>query len=160
MFVVKWGDRLSFRFRIVTGFLIFLACIVALPFISVEWVTLTIVCILGFSDAIVQGSIYGLSGQFHPRCRCRAGALLNPRTHTYTTLLRAVIGAVMAGNGIAGLSVSLLRVMTKLVIPGETHHDNEMSAVLYFSLSAFVIILSIVVYVWVLEVRAHAHCRC
>ena len=68
VFVVKWGDRLSFRSRIVTGFIIFLGCIIALPFITNMTLTLAIVCILGTSDAIVQGSIYGLSGQFHPRC--------------------------------------------------------------------------------------------
>jgi len=68
VFVVNWGDRLTFRQRIVTGFIIFLAGIMALPFISTMWISLLIVCILGFSDAIVQGSIYGLSGQFHPRC--------------------------------------------------------------------------------------------
>ena len=59
----------------------------------------------------------------------------------------------MAGNGIAGLAVSLLRVMTKLIIPGESHHANEMSAILYFSLSAAVIVACILAYVFVLEVR-------
>lgn len=73
IFVVMWGERLTFRvcmlpspgnhsagvaqqtlcptrlqFRIIFGFLIFLACIVAMPFITVKWLSLTVVCILGF----------------------------------------------------------------------------------------------------------------
>lgn len=83
------------------------------------------------SDAIVQGSIYGLSGQFHPR----------------------YVGAVMSGNGVAGITVSLLRVVTKAAVSGP--NSANLSAILYFSLSAAVILGCILCYAFVLEVRAH-----
>jgi len=41
--------------------------------------------------------------------------------------------------------------MTKFVIPGTSRTDNEDSAILYFGLSAAVILLAIVVYIFVLE---------
>lgn len=129
LFAVKYGARFSFRNRIVLGFSIFLACIGALPFITSRTAAVALVGVIGFADAVVQGSIYGLAGQFHPR----------------------YVGAVMSGNGVAGVTVCLLRILTKAVVPASYKNAGELSAGLYFGLSAIVILACILVYAFVLE---------
>lgn len=58
----------------------------------------------------------------------------------------------MSGNGVAGITVSLLRVVTKAAVSGP--NSANLSAILYFSLSAAVILGCILCYAFVLEVRA------
>eukprot|EP00742_Colponemidia_sp_Colp-10_P001687 GILJ01001808.1.p1 GENE.GILJ01001808.1~~GILJ01001808.1.p1 ORF type:complete len:449 (-),score=62.99 GILJ01001808.1:160-1506(-) len=129
IFVVLFGPRFSFFSRIVSGFTIFLVALFTIPFIDSAIGCMVLVCILGFSDAIVQGSIYGLAGQFNSR----------------------YIGAVMAGNGVAGLVVSCLRLLTKGIFISNETDGPRYSAYLYFAIAAFVNFLCIVVYWFVLD---------
>jgi hypothetical protein len=55
-------------------------------------------------------------------------------------------GAVMMGNGIAGVVVMALRVVTIFALP-----DDFASALAFFALSAFVLLLCIVLFVWLMR---------
>jgi len=98
-----------------------------LPFMQ-SYPLLATLCVgaLGFGDAIVQGSIFGLVGMFHPR---------------YT-------GAVMTGNAVAGVAISILRVATKSL---SAWISNANSAKLYFLVSDIVLVICIFVYYFVLR---------
>jgi len=89
---------------------------------------ITLVGLLGFGDAVVQGSIYGLAGQFHSR----------------------FVGAVMVGNGVAGTAISILRIITKVSVP-ETLSGNRLSTIIYFGISSFCLVICILMYGFVIS---------
>ena len=55
--------------------------------------------------------------------------------------------AVMIGNGVAGVMVALLRIVTKLAF-ADTEEGRRTSAIIYFALAAFVMLLCAVLFVW------------
>jgi len=60
------------------------------------------------------------------------------------------VSGFMAGQGVAGLAVSLLRIFSKLVFPN-TPAGIKDSGYLYFSLSVLVIIVAVLAYLFVLQ---------
>jgi equilibrative nucleoside transporter 1/2/3 len=119
--VVLYGPRLPFKWRIVPGFLAFIVILIVMVLVRNFWLAVGLAGAIGFCDAIVQGSIYGLSGQFHPR----------------------FVGAVMSGNGVAGTIITLLRVFTKIIIP----ENAVLSGMIYFVTACLALVACIVVYI-------------
>jgi len=87
-----------------------------------------LVGVLGSTDAIVQGSLFGLVGMFSPH----------------------YVSALMTGQGVAGIAVSILRIISKVSFPNDDD-GTRASTYIYFGLSAFVILLSILAYIFALE---------
>lgn len=134
--MVKWGRSYSFATRIVGSFICFLVTMIAVPVADLAmgenkeksnevlfYGTCGLLLITGIADAIVQGSMYGLAGLFPPLYR----------------------QSIQNGNGVAGLVVSLLRVLTKASVPDDTR-GLRFSSLLYFVLSAVTMLACIVGY--------------
>jgi len=92
------------------------------------WLTLTGVLITGCATAVLFGSVLGMSALFPP---------------SYT-------GAVMSGNGIAGLVSIFLRIITKVSLPNSTR-GLKFSSMLFFGLAAFTILICVVSFVVLLK---------
>ncbi|XP_071689100.1 equilibrative nucleotide transporter 8-like [Rutidosis leptorrhynchoides] len=89
---------------------------------NIEFVVLvTMVMICGLADGLVGGSLIGSTGELPER----------------------YMQAVFAGNAIAGLMTSALRIITKASLP---HNQKGLrsSAHIYFSFSAFLVLLCII----------------
>ena len=133
VFIVFFGDRVPIAIRIVPGLLTFLVVLVALLFTTDVIVANVLVALLGLSDAIVQGSIYGLAGQFHPR----------------------FINAVMSGNGIAGIIISVIQLTIMIAVPaaedGNVLARGELTTRLFFSACGVVIVLAGLCFVFLLQ---------
>jgi equilibrative nucleoside transporter 1/2/3 len=82
VFVVLWGPRIPAAFRIIPGFMLFIVVVIVVIIVHNATLSIFLMGLLGFSDSVVQGSVYGLAGQFPPK----------------------YVGAVMAGNGVSGVS--------------------------------------------------------
>ena len=79
----------------------------------------------GIAGAVLFGSVIGLAAIF-------------PQRFT---------GAVMMGNGIAGVVVMVMRIVTKFAIPD----DEFASALAFFVLAALVLLVCIALFVWLLR---------
>jgi len=79
--------------------------------------------VTGVGDAIVQGSMYGMASLFPP---------------VYSQ-------ALQNGNGVAGVVACILRIVTKLSLP-ETTSGLRISTLIYFIISAFIMLLCIISY--------------
>eukprot|EP00898_Chlorokybus_atmophyticus_P006944 jgi/Chlat1/7250/Chrsp58S06893 len=122
--VFKYGNRFPPANRLLLGFSLFLVLLLVVPLTDAlsrggpgsstgRTLVITAVSLTGTADAIAQGSIYGLAGNMPMR---------------YTQ-------AVMGGTSGAGLVVSLLRVLTKVLAP-DTPEGLRAGAMLYFGMSA------------------------
>jgi solute carrier family 29 (equilibrative nucleoside transporter), member 1/2/3 len=87
-----------------------------------------VVAILGACDSIVQGSLFGLVGLFSPR----------------------YVSGFMTGQGFAGLTVSLLRIISKVSFANDAQGIRT-SSYIFFGLSVIVIIASVAAYQFVLR---------
>ena len=119
--VVLYGERISSWMRILPGLWIFIIVLVVLLFIDSLIVANVLFGLLGLSDAIVQGSTYGLAGQFHPR----------------------FVNAVMAGNGLAGIIISAIQIIILMLIPSETEKARmTLMTQVFFGACIFIILAS------------------
>lgn len=129
--MVKWGDRVSFTIRIACCFILMAVVLALIPVttkvLSSEvsrYVTLGCVFVSGLATAVLQSSIFGFASQFPP--------IYNQ--------------AIMAGQGVAGVGACVMRILTKLVLT-----DVTASAMVYFFMSSFILVLCTVAYFWLLR---------
>lgn len=138
--VVAVGQRVSSAIRILPGLVVFVLVLVALLFLkkgdSTIYIANVLMGLMGTMDAIVQGSTYGLAGQFHPR----------------------FINAVMAGNGIAGIVISVVQITILLILPAVDNPSDaqklERQTTMvraFFGACGFVIVLTILAYIFILR---------
>uniref|UniRef100_A0A7S3GAK3 Uncharacterized protein n=1 Tax=Palpitomonas bilix TaxID=652834 RepID=A0A7S3GAK3_9EUKA len=113
------GQKIPIVVRIVGGYALLLVIVLITMFIQEEVTQLVLVLLMGFGDAIVQGTLYGLAGQLPP----------------------AYTGGLMTGIGAAGIITALIRIITKLIIP-----DARTSFLLYFGVGALVLVLCIILF--------------
>eukprot|EP00053_Salpingoeca_punica_P009796 m.88185 g.88185 ORF g.88185 m.88185 type:complete len:457 (-) comp15169_c0_seq1:166-1536(-) len=123
----RYGHRYDIKKRIIIPLLVALASfsttlgLVKVKSMSADTffgVSLLCVLIAGSSIAVLQGGMFGLAGQL-------------PAKYTQ---------ALMSGQGLAGLFVSLLNVLTLAIADGKP----EEAAIIFFSISVVVIILCLV----------------
>eukprot|EP01102_Stenamoeba_stenopodia_P019651 TRINITY_DN7469_c0_g1_i2.p1 TRINITY_DN7469_c0_g1~~TRINITY_DN7469_c0_g1_i2.p1 ORF type:complete len:623 (+),score=146.37 TRINITY_DN7469_c0_g1_i2:188-2056(+) len=131
---MKYGIKYSFTWRIITGFIIYAVLLFVVPITSEIsetrekrglWFYLIcgLVFISGCMDSVVQAAIYGLSAFF-------------PFIH---------IQSILSGTGMAGLFVSGIRLVTKLIF-GDTERGIRISGALFFAISALYMLLCITFY--------------
>ncbi|CAI5493912.1 unnamed protein product [Closterium sp. Naga37s-1] len=85
--------------------------------------TVAAVAASGAIDAVVQGSLFGMAGELHER---------------YTQ-------ALAAGTSVSGIVVSVVRILTKAVLPN-TPTGLRLSAHLYFLLSALILLICLLAF--------------
>lgn len=142
LFLMVWyGDKVSLRLRIMLGFSVFMIIQLAIGFVGMLAKdrstntgplagTITLVFIGGVATAASQSSLFGFAGIFPP---------------LYTQ-------ALMGGNGIAGLFVTLTRVATKLAYP-DTDKGTRDSAFLFFILSTVVCGICLCLFALVAQIK-------
>lgn len=130
LFMVKFGKHMSFTIRVSLWFSVATVCLVLIPLIqghfaytTTYWLTLSIVFLLGIATAVLQATVFGFGG-------------LLPSRYTQ---------AIMSGNGIAGLVVCGLRMLTKVSYKNDPS-GIQTSAILYFSICASITFLCVVGY--------------
>lgn len=124
--MVKHGNKVSFRNRIIACFVVFAVVALAIPIVgnlmqrdtpAQSHVVLAVVLLLIFSaglfTAVLQSTLFGFTSAF-------------PSLYTQ---------ALMGGSGFSGLFVTLIRVFTKLGYP-ETDEGTIRSSTVYFAISA------------------------
>ncbi len=128
---VVFGERIPLSFRMVLTFAPFVVAMVLVPFVRqiVDGTTarlgfvLGLVFLSGMSTAIGFNCVIGLASQFPPE----------------------YVGAVMLGQGVAGILVGAIRIITKASF-GETKSGVNTSTLLYFLLAAGVEVLCLLMY--------------
>mmetsp|Transcript_34143 Transcript_34143/g.87301 ORF Transcript_34143/g.87301 Transcript_34143/m.87301 type:complete len:444 (-) Transcript_34143:110-1441(-) len=132
---LPFSQTFGARLRIIVGFSGFLFCTVAIPVIDTLMLggsgtgtaatyalTISLAALLGASDGVAQGSLFGAAGCLPAR---------------YTQ-------AVCAGTSYSGLVVSLLRIATKAALP-MTAPGLRSSAFLYFGIASATVALCIAI---------------
>jgi len=132
---LPFSQTFGARLRIIVGFSGFLFCTVAIPVIDTLMlggsgtgttatyaITISLAALLGASDGVAQGSLFGAAGCLPAR---------------YTQ-------AVCAGTSYSGLVVSLLRIATKAALP-MTAPGLRSSAFLYFGIASATVALCIAI---------------
>jgi equilibrative nucleoside transporter 1/2/3 len=117
--VVSLGDRLSFSMRILPGLVLFAVVLIALLFVHDVYVANVCMGLLGVADSIVQGSVWALAGQYNIR----------------------MSGAVMAGNGLAGILITVIQLIIFLAIPAEFDGFERDALMTKFFFAACVILI-------------------
>lgn len=135
LFILAYAHKSTSFVRINVGFVLFVLALVVVPLMDVWYVkgrvgmfggfyvAVGAVAVSGIGDALVQGSIIGAAGEMPER----------------------YMQAVVAGTGVSGVLVCLLRLLTKAIYPQDAHGLRK-SANLYFMVSIAVMIICIVMY--------------
>ncbi|KAJ4460999.1 Equilibrative Nucleoside Transporter [Paratrimastix pyriformis] len=133
LLITLFGDRMSIRIRLLPSFAVLVGVLIAAPFVALVgevkermtlafWLVQALIFISGLATGIVTSTVFSLSSLFPP---------------VYT-------GAVMFGQGVVGLLVVVIRILTKLALTGES--GMVTSTVLYFAIAGFINLLCIVGY--------------
>ena len=129
--MVAVGDKISPVKRVCVSFLINFAICLILPILTVVfditaafYTDIAILVIFGSATAVVQGGVFGFAGVF-------------PLKYT---------GAVMFGQGVAGLTVNGLRAICLLIWPpdkdlGREDKNSLYGTLVYFGLSGIVLLI-------------------
>jgi equilibrative nucleoside transporter 1/2/3 len=137
--IVKFADRIPLLIKAIPTYVLCFLILISVPIMGFANVTpnvgfpitLSMLVVLALSGSLLQGGVFGLAGIFPPN----------------------YMQAVMMGNGFAGLTVSLIRILTKATIEAEGSTDKTIliSSSIYFFVSAGVIILCIISYLILLR---------
>ena len=132
--MVAVGDKISPVKRVCVSFLINFAICVLLPILTVVlditpayYTDIAILIVFGAATAVVQGGVFGFAGVF-------------PLKYT---------GAVMFGQGVAGLTVNFLRAICLLIWPpdadlGRDDKNSLYGTLVYFGISGIVLLIGCV----------------
>jgi hypothetical protein len=133
VFMIRYARHLSFSTRIIFWFTLESVMLAALPIAicyltDTLYITMSLVFLFGFSTAVLQASLYGFAAMLPP---------------IYTQ-------AVMTGNGVAGLVVSVCRIFTKMSFPADDD-GIRLGSLVYFCISAATTFLCVVFYIVLLR---------
>lgn len=127
--MVRFGPRVSFSFRIVSCFSVMAFLVAGVPLIAYvesEWsfqVLCALVFVLGVCLSIIQSSVFAFASKLPP---------------LYTQ-------AVMSGQGVAGIGVCLLRILTKFMYP-PTPSGIASGTMVFIFISAAISLVSVIAY--------------
>ncbi|KAJ5070933.1 equilibrative nucleoside transporter [Anaeramoeba ignava] len=134
-------NRRNFSSGIIISILVFIATQIFIPVLvetvkhkSAFYITIGVVFIGGFFTGIYQANMFSFAAIFLP-------------VHTQ---------AVMTGQGVAGAFVSLLRIFTRLSFSNNKSGLRK-SSILYFSISAFLLIVILFAFLSVLKTNFVKH---
>lgn len=126
--MVKYGAKLSFRALTIPSFTLYTVVLVVVPLLyyivgsgmAGMVLTITAVFFVGLANAVCQAGVFGFAGFL-------------PSEFTQ---------GAMSGNGIAGVLVCVIRIITKLSMPNDDSGIRD-STLVFFMIGAFVIVLTI-----------------
>mmetsp|Transcript_24808 Transcript_24808/g.62273 ORF Transcript_24808/g.62273 Transcript_24808/m.62273 type:complete len:507 (-) Transcript_24808:68-1588(-) len=128
---VKFGPKFTFQSRIITGFAVNFVVLSMVPVITSldisttlsMWLVLGGVFISGTFSAMLFGSVMGLGSIFPPK----------------------YVGAVMSGNGVAGILAGAIRIITKLALPDDLK-GSQTASIIYFALGSVIMLVCVFSY--------------
>jgi equilibrative nucleoside transporter 1/2/3 len=123
------SERVSLATKILTGFVVFIGVIAALPFETNPALGIATVAVLGFADAASQGSAFALASIFHPR----------------------YVVAVMTGLGVCGVSVTGVQIIIVAAVPPEDNANQVLSTKIFFSICGVVLVACILSYLFIIQ---------
>ena len=124
--IMRFGENVSLQKKIVGSFLVYMGCLGVMPFVNIWWISMMICGGMAVANAFASSSIFGM------------GAMVAPE---YVT-------AVMNGQGICGILVALLRILSKATFPFD-ESGTKRATILYFGISLALVSLAIVLYLFV-----------
>lgn len=132
--------------RIYSGFVLYLFCLFSVPLVDLIFIggdigtqgtwnfTVAAVFLAGLADGVAQGSIFGTAAVLPPRCT----------------------QAVVSGTSVSGVVISLLRVLTKAVIP-QDEDGLRLGSYLYFGVAGAFCLFCIFVQAFLGKLPLFAH---
>jgi equilibrative nucleoside transporter 1/2/3 len=138
---IFFAKYISQTLRIVSSLVVIFACTWAMPIVaeytdgSTSWVLILIVIVvMGIASAFSQGGLFGFASMF-------------PGQYT---------GAVMLGNGLSGLSMNVLRMITLAAFPPAEEGDKSnnkdfIGSMIYFAIASLIVICCIFGFFYVLK---------
>ena len=141
--LLLYPTTLSPSARVYIGFTMYLFCLFCVPLIDAVFITdlgsqntfnftVTAVGIAGLADGLAQGSVFGLVSSL-------------PSSYTQ---------AVVSGTSVSGFVISILRILTKLLMPQE---NPRTSTYLYFSVAGAFCVFCIVVQAYLPRLPVYKH---
>lgn len=135
---IMFAKHISQTLRIITSLIVIFACTWAMPFVaeyldgSTSWILiLLVIVVMGIASSFSQGGLFGYASIF-------------PQEYT---------GAVMLGNGISGLSMNALRMITLAIFPpdeeGHTSNKDFIGSMIYFAIASLIVICCIIGFFYV-----------
>ncbi|KAH7372612.1 hypothetical protein KP509_17G013000 [Ceratopteris richardii] len=133
--ITFFGRRISATLRVNAGLVMFIIMLIVVPVMGAVFIknakgtevtyiiTVFAAALNGIADALVQGSIVGSASELPPR----------------------FMQAVMSGGAASGVLVSILRLISRAVMP-QSQSGIEASAYLYFIVSTLIMIACIICY--------------
>jgi Nucleoside transporter len=137
VFIIIWGHKLSYVFRISGGFLVIAVLMIILPFVTNYLdpdqgfiACMVVLIVFGATGGFVQGSVFGLAGMLPGK----------------------FMGAVMFGNGISGIAINAMRAICLAIFPPIKGSSNSFyGALVYFILAAVLLIISSFAFVYFIK---------
>ena len=125
--MVNYGHHFSYTSRILWSFALVGVVLILMPFLAhySKFVVLGLTVLLGVATAVLQPSLFGFTSQL-------------PGIYSQ---------GVMAGQGVAGIMASVLRIVTKASLPGK----GRESATIYFMLAASSIVACIAGFIFLVR---------
>jgi len=124
VYLVVYGQNITYSQRLIPGFAILSAFMIVLPLVcriggSTGFFLADIVLILiGVASGMAQGTAYQMAAAFPPQ----------------------YMAAVMLGNGLAGFGINILRAATLLIWPANEGENNEFIGAFALYLIAFAVL--------------------
>eukprot|EP01132_Coremiostelium_polycephalum_P009910 gene9910-12153_t len=137
LFFLKFPNFGSHAKRMVFGFGFYILIMITVPLINFTSIggsfasyiiTLILFILTGIVDGFVQGTVYAIAGLFGPQ---------------YTQFTQI-------GVGLAGLIVAITRIISKVSFP-HTEHGIKVGSLVYFLVSAFIIFIALLSFLYLLK---------
>ena len=129
VYLVVYGQNITYSQRLVPGFAAMAICMIVIPIMcniggsTGFFVTDVLLIVLGLGSGACQGTAYAMAAAFPPE----------------------YMAAVMFGNGLSGFGTNVLRAGTLLIWPADESDSNEFKGALALYLFAFFVLAGCVV---------------
>jgi nitrate/nitrite transporter NarK len=124
VFLVVYGQNITYSQRVIPGFIIMSVCMIIIPILCQVgsstgfYTTDVMLFILGIASGMCQGTVYQMAAAFPPE----------------------YMAAVMFGNGLSGFGTVCLRAVTILIWPSDESDQNEFKGALALYIFAFFVL--------------------
>ena len=122
---ILFGHKLSYTTKITGGFICIAGIMIALPLVTNYcepdtgfWICMIIMVFYCFVAGVTTSSVFGLGGM----------------------LPQKYMGAVMFGNGIAGIGINLIRAIIIIILPPNEGNNQFNGTIIYFTIACVILL--------------------